>query len=150
MFLLLSGQSTNKDSGRRTYRILNWVIFGFMLYLLALPFLSPPLEKCLPSVWGVCPYRELRGEPCPLCGMTRAVGAVLRGDFHRAISLNPLSIFAVLFILSEVIFRAVLLCLKISRRSWALLVRADVFAHLLLAGIFIWYIGKFVSKRFFT
>ncbi|MHC4602341.1 MAG: DUF2752 domain-containing protein [Planctomycetota bacterium] len=120
-----------------------------MLYLLALPFLSPLLEECFPSVWGVCPYRELLGEPCPLCGMTRAVGAVLRGDFHGAVSLNPLSIFAVLFILSEVIFRAVLLCLNIRRRSWSLLVRADIFTHLLLAGIFIWYIGKFISKYFF-
>ncbi len=148
MFLLLNGQPSNRVSGRGAYRIVNWVVLGFMLYLLALPFLSPLLEKCFPSVWGVCPYRELRGEPCPLCGMTRAVGAVLRGDFHRAVLLNPLSIFAVLFILSEVIFRAVLLCLQISRRS--LLVRADVFAHLLLAGIFICYIGKFISKRFFT
>ena len=150
MFLLLSGQSTNRNSGRRTYRIVNWVIFGLMLYLLALPFLSPPLEKCFPSVWGVCPYRELSGEPCPLCGMTRAVGAVLRGDFHRAVSLNPLSIFAVLFILSEVIFRVVLLCSNINRRSRPLLVRADIFAHVLLAGIFICYIGKFISERFFT
>lgn len=150
MFLLLSGQLTNRDSGRRTYRIVNWVIFGLMLYLLALPLLSPLLEKCFPSVWGVCPYRELRGEPCPLCGMTRAVGAVLRGDFHRAVSLNPLSIFAVLFILSEVIFRVVLLCSNISRRSRPLLVRADIFAHLLLAGIFICYIGKFISERFFS
>lgn len=145
----MSGQLTNRDSGRRTYRIVNWVIFGLMLYLLALPLLSPLLEKCFPSVWGVCPYRELSGEPCPLCGMTRAVGAVLRGDFHRAVSLNPLSIFAVLFILSEVIFRVVLLCLNISRRSRPLLVRADIFAHVLLAGIFICYIGKFISERFF-
>ncbi|MHC4309325.1 MAG: DUF2752 domain-containing protein [Planctomycetota bacterium] len=121
-----------------------------MLYLLALPFLSPLLEKCLPSVWGVCPYRELRGEPCPLCGMTRGVGAVLCGDFHRAVLLNPLSTFVVLFILSEVIFRALLLCLNLSRRSGSLLVRTDIFAHLLLAAIFICYIGKFISKRFFT
>ncbi len=150
MFLLLSGQLTNRGSGRRTYRIVNWVIFGLMLYLLSLPFLSPLFEKCFPRVSGVCLYREFSGHPCPLCGMTRAVGAVLRGDFHRAVLLNPLSILAVLFILSEVIFRAVLLCLHISRRFRSLLVRADVFAHLLLAGIFICYIGKFISKRFFT
>ncbi len=149
MFLLLSGRSTNRDSGRRTYSIVNWVILGFMLYLLALPFLSPLLEKCFPSVWGICPYREVWDEPCPLCGATRAVGAALRGDFHRAVLLNPMSIFVVLFILSEVIFRIVLLCLHLSRRSRSLLVRADIFAHLLLAGIFICYIGKFISKRFF-
>ena len=148
--LLLSGRSTNRDSGRRTYRIVNWVILGFMLYLLALPFLSPLLEKCLPSVWGICPYREVWNEPCPLCGVTRAVGAVLQGDFNRAVLLNPLSIFAVLFILSELIFRVVLLCLNLSRRFWSLLVRTDIFVHLLLAGIFICYIGKFISKRFFT
>lgn len=149
MFLLLS-KLTNRGSERRSYRIVNWVVLGFMLYLLSLPILSPLLVKCIPSVWGVCPYRELRGEPCPLCGMTRGVGAVLRGDFHRAVSLNSLSIFVVLFILSEVIFRVVLLCLHLNRRSRSLLVRADVFAHLLLAGIFICYIGKFISKRFFT
>jgi len=150
MFLLSNGQSRNRGSGREAYSIVNWVVLGFMLYLLALPFLSPLLEKCFPSVWGICPYRELLGEPCPLCGMTRAVSAVLREDFHRAVLLNPLSIFAVLFILSEVIFRAVLLCLHLSRRSRPLLVRADIFAHVLLAGIFICYIGKFISKRFFT
>ncbi len=149
MFLLLNGQSRNRGSGRAAYSIVNWVILGFMLYLLALPFLSPLLEKCFPSVWGICPYREVWGEPCPLCGATRAVGAALRGDFHRAVLLNPMSIFAVLFILSELIFRAVLLCLHLSQRSWSLLVRADIFVHLLLAGIFICYIGKFISKRFF-
>ncbi|MHC4655159.1 MAG: DUF2752 domain-containing protein [Planctomycetota bacterium] len=89
MFLLLSGQSRNKGSGQAAYRIVNWVVLGFTLYLPALPFLSPLLEKCFPSVWGICPYRELRGEPCPLCGMTRAIGAVLRGDFQRAVLLNP-------------------------------------------------------------
>ncbi|MHC4113210.1 MAG: DUF2752 domain-containing protein [Planctomycetota bacterium] len=121
-----------------------------MLYLLSLPFLSPLFEKCFPRVSGVCLYREFSGHSCPLCGMTRGVGAVLRGDFQRAVSLHPLSIFAVLFIFSEVIFRVVLLCLHLSRRSWSLLVRADVFVHLLLAGIFICYIGMFLSKRFFT
>ncbi len=146
--LPLNGRS-NRNSGERTYKTVNWVILGLMLYLLSLPFLSPLFEKCFPRVSGVCLYRELSGKPCPLCGMTRAVGAVLRGDFHRAVSLNPLSIFAVLFILSEVIFRAVLLCLNINRRSRPLLVRADIFAHLLLAGIFICYIGKFISKHFF-
>jgi hypothetical protein len=150
MFLLLNSQTRNRGSGRTAYRIVNWLLLGFMLYLLALPFLSPLLEKFLPSVWGICPYREICGQPCPLCGMTRAVGAVLRGDFHRAVLLNPMSIFAVLFIFSEVIFRAVLLCLHISRRFRSLLVRADIFVHLLLACIFICYIGDFISKHFFT
>lgn len=150
MFLLLNSQTRDRSSGWAEYNIVNWVIFGLMLYLLSLPFLSPLFEKCFPGLSGVCVYREFSGHPCPLCGMTRAVGAVLRGDFHRAVLLNPMSIFAVLFIFSEVIFRAVLLCLHISRRSLSLLVRADVFTHLLLACLFICYVGQFISKHFFT
>ncbi len=150
MLLLLKSQTRDRGSGWAEYNIVNWVIFGLMLYLLSLPFLSPLFEKCFPGVSGVCVYREFSGHTCPLCGMTRAVGAVLRGDFHRAVLLNPMSIFAVLFIFSEVIFRTVLLCLNLSRRSWSLLVHTDIFAHLLLAGIFICYIGKFISMRFFT
>lgn len=146
---LLNFQSRNRSSWR-TYRIINWVALGLVLYLLLLPFLSPLFEKCFPSVWGVCVYRELSGQPCPLCGMTRAVGTVLRGDFHRAASLNPLSIFAVLFILSEVIFRALLLRLHISRRFWSLLVNMDILAHVLLVGFLVFYICKFVCKCLFT
>jgi len=145
----LNFPSRNRSSWR-TYRIINWVALGLVLYLLFLPFLSPLFEKCFPSVWGVCVYRELTGQPCLLCGMTRAVGAILRGDFHRAILLNRLSIFAVLFILSEVIFRALLLCLHISRRFWSLLVNMDIFAHVLLVGFLVFYICKFVCKCLFT
>ena len=146
---LLNFRSRNRSSWQ-TYRIINWVILGLMLYLLSLPFLSPLFEKCFPSVWGVCVYRELSGQMCPLCGMTRAVGAVLQRDFHTAVSLNPLSIFAVLFILSEVIFRALLLRLHVSQQSWSLLVRMDILAHMLLVGFFVCYVGKLICKGLFT
>ena len=115
-----------------------------MLYLLALPILSPLLERCLPGVWGLCPYRELSHKPCPLCGATRAVGAVLTGDFRSAVALHPLSLLAVLFILCEMIFRAALLLLRTSRRSRLLLVQIDICAHTLLAVILICYIAEFM------
>ena len=148
--LLLCSRATNKDSGRRTYKIVNWVILGLMLYLAALPFLSPLLEKGLPSVWGVCVYREILSRPCPLCGATRGVVATLHGDFHKAVSLNPLSIFAVLFVVSEAIFRAALLYLNVSPQSRSLLIRMDILVHVLLTGVFVCYIIKFVCKSFFT
>ncbi|MHC4394880.1 MAG: DUF2752 domain-containing protein [Planctomycetota bacterium] len=143
-------RKNNTDSERLTYRIINWVVLGLMLYLVALPFLSPLLEKCFPSVWGVCPYLKLSGKPCPLCGGTRAVGALLCGNFHRAVSLNPLSILAVPLILSEAIFRALLLCSHISPRSCPLLVRTDILTHVLLTGIFICYICRGLCESFFT
>lgn len=148
--LLLSSRLPNRDSMRQTYRIVNWVVLGLMLYLVSLPFSSPLFEKCFPSVWGVCVYRELTGRLCPLCGGTRAMGAVLRGDFHTAVSLNPLSIFAVFFILSEGIFRALLLYLHTAQQPSSLLVRMDILIHVLLGGVFVCYIGKFICNCFVT
>lgn len=47
------------------------------------------------SVWGAawslpCPLRELTGIPCPTCYGTRAMLAVVAGDWGRALRLNPL------------------------------------------------------------
>jgi hypothetical protein len=38
----------------------------------------------------LCPLHALSGMPCPTCGATRAVGALLHGEIGRAIILNPL------------------------------------------------------------
>lgn len=36
-----------------------------------------------------CPFHWLTGYPCPSCGGTRAVLALLQGDWQRALLLNP-------------------------------------------------------------
>ena len=38
----------------------------------------------------ICPLRRVAGVPCPTCGSTRMVEAVLRGDFAAAFGANPL------------------------------------------------------------
>ena len=47
------------------------------------------------SLYPQCPFRQLFNLQCPGCGATRALAALLRGDFAAAIHLNPLA--AVLF-----------------------------------------------------
>ena len=39
---------------------------------------------------GLCIFSRITGYPCPGCGMTRAVLAVLRGDLRAAFSFHPL------------------------------------------------------------
>ncbi len=39
----------------------------------------------------LCLFAIVLGAPCPGCGMTRALLALLRGDVHRALLLNPLA-----------------------------------------------------------
>jgi hypothetical protein len=39
-----------------------------------------------------CPLRTLTGVPCPLCGMTTSVEAVVRFDVRTALEANPAGI----------------------------------------------------------
>ena len=39
-----------------------------------------------------CPYHALTGRPCPLCGVTTAAVALLRGDLEASLALNPLAL----------------------------------------------------------
>ena len=38
----------------------------------------------------LCPVRQISGLPCPGCGTTRAVLALLRGDIRQALEFHPL------------------------------------------------------------
>ncbi|MCP3977895.1 MAG: DUF2752 domain-containing protein [bacterium] len=53
----------------------------------------------------VCYFREWTGVPCPTCGSTRMVEAVLHGDFTAAAGLNPLMFcgFALLAVWASVV-----------------------------------------------
>jgi hypothetical protein len=42
-----------------------------------------------------CPLRTITGIPCPLCGMTRGVTALVHGDIGHALFLNPGSLLVV-------------------------------------------------------
>jgi hypothetical protein len=39
----------------------------------------------------LCPFRRLTALPCPLCGITRAMCALLKGEWLAAIAFHPLS-----------------------------------------------------------
>lgn len=43
----------------------------------------------------LCPFALLTGTACPGCGMTRAVGYLLRGEMTEAIAMHPLAPFVV-------------------------------------------------------
>jgi hypothetical protein len=59
------------------------IIGGAMLGVAALRPLVP-FEFVPP-----CPLRTITGIPCPMCGMTRGVTALVHGNLAHAFSLNP-------------------------------------------------------------
>ena len=45
------------------------------------------------KVMGIgCPFRRVLGIPCPACGMTRSLGALLRLDFAASFAYHPLTL----------------------------------------------------------
>jgi hypothetical protein len=46
----------------------------------------------------LCAFRWITGRPCPLCGMTRALGYLAKGNWQRAVEFHALSpiVFALL------------------------------------------------------
>lgn len=44
---------------------------------------------------ALCPIRFCTGHACPGCGLTRAVGAAVRGDIELSLRFHPLALFLV-------------------------------------------------------
>lgn len=83
------------------------------------------LHATLPA----CPFLALTGQPCPLCGGTRAFASMWEGDVGRAVRFHPLgpALFAGTFAAA-----AAALVLLLSGR--ALRVRPDAQKRLQIAG----------------
>jgi hypothetical protein len=77
-------------------------LMGSLLLLSALHYAGAvslgALQAALPPL---CPFRFLTGIPCPGCGMTGAIFAIIRGDIRAAATYNPFAaLLLVLLVLS--------------------------------------------------
>jgi hypothetical protein len=88
-----------------------------------------------------CMLKNLTGLPCPFCGGTRAVFALLRGELFQAFWLNPLATLGLLLVLPGYFVYAGLLRPRgwekpLSKVSVILLIAALVvnWAYLIIAG----------------
>lgn len=79
-----------------------------------------------------CPLRALTGLDCPLCGATRATGALIRGDLVTAIDHNVLYVLALpilgLVVLLWLVRGRIPAWAKSSAAHWSLAAVAGVFA----------------------
>jgi len=73
-----------------------WPAAGGIAVLAALRYLQPPPL----APYRLCGFHWLTGRPCPLCGVTRALFALVQGRWSQAIHLNALSPLALAMLLT--------------------------------------------------
>ncbi|MCX7829654.1 MAG: DUF2752 domain-containing protein [Acidobacteria bacterium] len=71
-------------------------IFLFISFLL-LTFVGYIAKKFFPFIIPPCGLHKLTGIPCPTCGFTRMVFALLELNFKEALSVQPFLFFVVIF-----------------------------------------------------
>jgi hypothetical protein len=83
-----------------------------------------------------CPLRTVTGIPCPMCGMTRGVTALVHGDFAHALLMNPASYLAA----------ALAILLLVQWRSRRIVIPVWIIVTV-LAVMWAWQLFKYVSGR---
>lgn len=83
-----------------------------------------------------CPLRFITGIPCPLCGMTRGVTALVHGDFAHALLMNPAAYLAVAI--------ALLLIVQWRVKRFVISVRLIT---AVLAVMWIWQLYKYATGK---
>jgi hypothetical protein len=126
------------------YRTVNRLGIAFALYGLAQPLVLPLLHRVLPEGWLVCASVRLFGRPCPLCGLTRGAGALLRGDWQTAQAYNALTLPLLVLLVLEVVVRGAFLLVERRYRLPPAVMRADLTLHGLLAALYLAYAAGFV------
>ena len=71
-------------------------LFIIITTILGLAFFGLLLSERVQIPIG-CPFKALTGIPCPGCGGTRALYAILHGDILEALYINPLSCVLIVF-----------------------------------------------------
>ena len=117
---------------------------GFVLYCLALPLFLLHFREYIPAPFRTCASLRIFGHPCPLCGVTRGLNALLHGDLRTAWLMNPLTFPLVLCAALEMLYRGYALLAGFREENLARITRWDMRVHIGLAAAYVTYSGLFL------
>ena len=126
---------------KKEYININITLICIYVYVLfVFPTISPLLEKISPLLTK-CPYLNLTGKPCPLCGGTRFLQNIGNVFYDIHYILNRFGVIALLIVL-EIVFRIINIVKKEDRERIILL---DIIIHIFLLTIYIIYSIYFIT-----
>jgi hypothetical protein len=127
------------------YRRLNRLIFLLLVSCLAAGWFFYAFRGVLPRVLTTCASLRVLGRPCPLCGLTRGLAAVLWGALPAARAWNPLAPAVAAALAGELLFRAVMAFRPVSSARLASVRRVDAGLHLVLGAAYLAYAAWFYA-----
>lgn len=89
------------DLDRNPGFLLPWLFF-LSLIIVASFIIPPDLGEVLKAkgvAFLICPYKQMTGHGCPLCGMTRAFVFSARFNMGDAFYMNPAGVFLYIYML---------------------------------------------------
>lgn len=127
---------------KKNYKIINIVILCICILILLLPIVLQILEQISP-VFVKCPYLQLTGKPCPLCGGTRFIKNIGNAINDLSYFLNFFGIIIIIVIL-EIIFRTINIIKKKYKES---VIKIDIILHIIIFIIYISYDIWFIKCK---
>lgn len=71
---------------------------------------------------SICTFRRLTGWPCPGCGLVRSLTAAVHGDFPASWSFHRLGIITLIYLMTQILTRALIIGLPRRRaffKGWS-------------------------------
>ena len=90
-------QTVQMEPLSSSQKMIKPLLLGTLLGCLAV--FPPPMN----AVFPLCGFRWLTGMPCPLCGMTRALSLLLKGQWEQALRLHSLSPIVLVLLLAALL-----------------------------------------------
>ena len=119
---------------KENYMYINIVFLILCIYIIFFPFFAQLLENIFPALLQ-CPYKEITGKPCPLCGGTRYI-ANIGTAFHDITYLfNFFGIFMICVFI-EIISRIYIIIRIKRKKNIDTILKIDIIWHILLIVAF--------------
>ncbi len=127
---------------KKNYKIINIVILCICILILLLPIVLQILEQISP-VFVKCPYLQLTGKPCPLCGGTRFIKNIGSAINNPSYFLNFFGVIIIIIIM-EIIFRTINIIKKEYKES---VIKIDIILHIIIFITYVSYEIWFIAYR---